>query len=84
MKNEIEQESLSCGAPCFDDTDGSIQDDTDGSEKIQEKTSSSDPCDGDSSSKKTKRVTIKWTSALENEFFMAIEHIGLHSKYLKF
>ncbi|CAG7896060.1 unnamed protein product [Brassica rapa] len=106
MKNEIEQESLSCGAPCFvrkpikpndpnnmwkhaldrrindgsiqDDTDGSIQDDTDGSEKIQEKTSSSDPCDGDSSSKKTKRVTIKWTSALENEFFMAIEHIGLH------
>ncbi|KAL0686206.1 hypothetical protein Bca4012_053054 [Brassica carinata] len=43
--------------------DGSIQDDTDGSEKIQddtdgsiqEKTSSSDPCDGDSSSKTTKR-----------------------------
>ncbi|XP_033140784.1 uncharacterized protein DDB_G0283357 isoform X2 [Brassica rapa] len=106
MENEIEQERLSCGAPCFvrkpikpndpnnmwkhaldrrindgsiqDDTDGSIQDDTDGSEKIQEKTSSSDPCDGDSSLKKTKRVTIKWTSALENEFFMAIEHIGLH------
>ncbi|KAF3542016.1 hypothetical protein F2Q69_00025263 [Brassica cretica] len=118
MKNEIEQESLSCGAPCFvrkpikpndpnnmwkhaldhrindgsiqDDTDGSekIQDDTDGSKKIQEKTSSSDPCDGDSSSKTTKRVMIKWTTTLENEFSMAIEHIGVHKatpkKILKF
>nr|VDD27247.1 unnamed protein product [Brassica oleracea] len=116
MKNEIEQESLSCGAPCFvrkpikpNDpnnmwkhaldhriNDGSIQDDTDGSEKIQddtdgsiqEKTSSSDPCDGDSSSKTTKRVMIKWTTTLENEFSMAIEHIGVHKatpkKILKF
>ncbi|WZY79589.1 hypothetical protein YC2023_025973 [Brassica napus] len=107
MENEIEQERLSCGAPCFvrkpikpndpnnmwkhaldrrindgsiqDDTDGSIQDDTDGSEKIQEKTSSSDPCDGDSSLKKTKRKYRRNLKRDEDQRMK--DRIAMHSTF---
>ncbi|XP_056843553.1 uncharacterized protein LOC108807838 isoform X2 [Raphanus sativus] len=51
-----------------------MQDDTDGSKKTEKTTLSSDPCD--SSSQATQKSKIKWTEALENHFYEAIEHIG--------
>ncbi|CAH8382828.1 unnamed protein product [Eruca vesicaria subsp. sativa] len=85
MNNENKQEMLPSGAPCFiKPNDLNTENDlshkiTDGSKKIQETTTSSDPCDGGgSSSQATKKYKLKWTQALEDQFEKAIEFIGIH------
>ncbi|CAN6814557.1 unnamed protein product [Brassica oleracea] len=100
MNNEIEQETLSSGAMCFmrkpikpNDIDTIYKHALDykingGSKEIQKTNSTSNPEDGSSGAKATKKFKIIWTSSLENHFCKAIQHIGVHkvtpTKILKF
>ncbi|CAH8353957.1 unnamed protein product [Eruca vesicaria subsp. sativa] len=90
MNNEIEQEALSSGAVCFmskpikpNDCNIICQHALNykingGSKEIQNTNSTSNPDDGSSGAKATKKSKITWTTSLQSQFDKAIEHIGIH------